>query len=270
MRRALLHGLALACLTLWVPGWVSPAYAASMPARIVEAARTAEAAYADGDYPRAIAAYREVLNAGYFSGSLYYDLGSACHRSGEQGWAIAYLEEARRLSPRDADIRHNLALARGGARADAPQLQTSWLLDLLASLLDAAAPFEVMRGLLIAVWAAALTGAAVAWLPDGSLRRGLRRVAFVALIAVGLAAAGLALKAYQVHSAASGVVVADETEVRSGPLASETVQFVLHGGTLVHLGRNTGAWRELRLSDEMRGWVPVDAVLALRAPRWFP
>ena len=94
-------------------------------------------------------------------------------------------------------------------------------------------------------------------------------LALVALL-IGLSAIGLMLKAYQIASAPSGVIVADEAQVHSGPRESETVQFVLHAGTLLHLGRPAGEWREVWISDQMRGWVTEEAVVSLSKPRWLP
>jgi len=48
------------------------------------------------------------------------------------------------------------------------------------------------------------------------------------------------------------------------------VHFVLHEGTLVYLGRRAGDWREVWLSDQMRGWAPRESLMDFRPARWLP
>ncbi len=97
-------------------------------------------------------------------------------------------------------------------------------------------------------------------------RRALPVLGALAIVAVG----ALGLKAYQVSSAPSGVVVAAEAQVLAGPRSGETVHFVLHEGTFVYLGRQAGEWREVWLSDQMRGWAPRESLMAFRPARWLP
>lgn len=67
--------------------------------------------YQKQDYNQAVQSYLKVLNEGYESAELYYNLGDAYYREGKLGYAILNYERALKLSPGDDDIRHNLALA---------------------------------------------------------------------------------------------------------------------------------------------------------------
>ncbi len=242
--------------------------ASGPPHGVVEAVRAAEAAYAAGRYDEAVAGYRQALDSGWASADLYYNAGCASFKAGQIGWAVAYLEEARRLAPRDPDIRHNLRIASARGRDLLPEEEPSWFLGVLAGVLDGIAPRDFIRVLLILIWvgAAALIAR---WLAPPIVRRGAGWALWVVAAVAALTAGGIGLKAYQITSAPSGVVVAAEARVLSGPQDGETVQFVLHEGTLLHLGRWAGDWREVWLSEEMRGWLPVESVVDLHGPRWF-
>lgn len=256
----------------WACLWLVPGAARGgpiPPQSVVESVRQAEGAYEAARYDEALDLYRRVLASGWTSAALYYNLGCASFKAGRIGWAVAYLEEARQLSPRDPSIRRNLAIALSRGRDRLPEEGPSWLLDLMAGLLDSYAPSDVVRGLLALLWIGAL-GLAATWLRPGGVRRWARGVLLLVAVLIVLGGAGLALKAYQIASAPSGVVVAREAHVLSGPREGETVQFVLHEGTLLHLGRAAGAWREVWLSDEMRGWLSEEAVATLRGPWWLP
>lgn len=263
--------LGLVVLALLLPAGVVSVQASQRPQQsIVEALRQAEAAYEDGRYGDALALYERVADAGWQSAELYYNLGCAAFKEGRVGWAVAYLEEARRLAPRDPNIRHNLNIASSRSRDRLPEEERpSWLLLALTRLLDSYAPADGVRALLVLLWASA-AGLLLYWLGPPFLRRP-SRYALLLCGALGLiAVVGISLKAYQIATAPSGVVVASEAQILSGPRSGETVQFVLHEGTLLHLGRDAGAWREIWLNEEMRGWLPSEQVAALRSPNWLP
>jgi tetratricopeptide (TPR) repeat protein len=259
--------MALLCGTLAIA--VGSVAAATPPAAVVASLRDAEAAYAQGDFVPALEGYRRVLATGRTSASLYYDLGCAAQKAGETGWAIAYFEEARRRAPHDPDIRHNLTLTLTQARDRGAQETASPLLDKLAGLLDRFAPADAVIVVALALWIAALTLLGSWFLRDPS-RAWARRARPWAGGLVALAIALLLIKVYQIHSAPSGVIVEGQVGVRVGPSDTETVQFALHSGTFVRVGRHAADWVEVALTSEMRGWVPQTAVHGLSAPRWAP
>ena len=86
--------------------------AAAQPDRLDRSFERATAAYRQGQYARAVERYRGILDSGYASGALYYNLGNAYVRLDRLGPAIRYYEKARRLWPDDPRLRHNLEQAR--------------------------------------------------------------------------------------------------------------------------------------------------------------
>ena len=79
-----------------------------------EAAQTFEQAnqlYLQAKYPDAIAQYEKILQSGFESGELYFNLGNAYYKSGSIQKAILNYERARQLLPRDEDVQFNLQLA---------------------------------------------------------------------------------------------------------------------------------------------------------------
>ncbi|MDD3296765.1 MAG: tetratricopeptide repeat protein [Candidatus Omnitrophica bacterium] len=63
--------------------------------------------YKEAKYEEAITAYKEIIDKGYESGSLYYNLGNCFFKKGEFGRAIAYYEKAKLLMPQDRDLEAN-------------------------------------------------------------------------------------------------------------------------------------------------------------------
>src|SRR5690606_5719538 len=62
-------------------------------------------------YQEAINSFKEVLDAGYVSASLYYNIGNAYYKLDDIPSALLYYEKALRLAPGDEDIRFNIQLA---------------------------------------------------------------------------------------------------------------------------------------------------------------
>jgi len=239
------------------------------PHSVGEHIQQAQAAYDAAEYEQAARLYRDILASGWTSSALLYNAGCAAYKAGETGWSVYYFEEARRRSPRDPEIRHNLRLALSRVRDRRTEEADSGMLTLLADALDAYSPADVVSLLLALLWAlAAVLG--VHWFAGASVGpwtgRGLRAIGVAALVAV----AALLVKLYQVHSAPSAVVVAEQVAVRSGPREEESARFMLHGGTLLHEGRAAGDWQEIWLTPEMRGWLPRASLARLSASGWLP
>ena len=67
--------------------------------------------YMQRQYDKAEDCYARVLQLGYESGDLYYNLGNSYYKQKEFGRAILYYEKALLLKPGDDDIKQNLAMA---------------------------------------------------------------------------------------------------------------------------------------------------------------
>lgn len=66
---------------------------------------------AAGHLDQAGAIYQQLLDQGVEDAVLLYNLGNVAMLQNDPGRALALYQQAAELSPRDADIRHNLALA---------------------------------------------------------------------------------------------------------------------------------------------------------------
>lgn len=82
---------------------------AEEPDKVMEKANRA---YMNETYHEAIELYESILKMEMESSVLYYNLGNAYYQTGQIGRAILNYERARRLSPNDEAIIHNLRIAR--------------------------------------------------------------------------------------------------------------------------------------------------------------
>src|SRR5262245_41102750 len=68
--------------------------------------------YEQGKFTEAASAYQKLVQSGYASTAVYFNLGNAFFKAGQIGQAVAAYRQAERISPRDPDLRANLQFAR--------------------------------------------------------------------------------------------------------------------------------------------------------------
>ncbi|MCI0451225.1 MAG: tetratricopeptide repeat protein [Candidatus Latescibacteria bacterium] len=235
----------------------------------------ANAAYEAGDYAAAIDDYTRVAEAGVVSSDLYYNLGNAYFKDGGLGRAVLWYERARRLAPRDPDVRDNLDLTRSLLRDK--QLVTAeprWRRALLAwhrdtttaeSVVAASALYALLclLGVLFVFrqseWFSRLY-ARLSILSPGRLlgldkAQDLGVAMAIVFLVVGALTTSAVSKVRAEGARAQGVVVAQEVSVFSGPSRDASVQFKVHEGTLVSVRDARPGWVRVDLPGDLSGWV---------------
>lgn len=230
--------------------------AACFPARLhsadsrQELFNAAGKSYEQGDYERAAAKYEQIAGEGILSPDLYYNLGNAYYRLGNRGKAMLWYERARRLAPRDEDIRHNLELARQDLEDEEGAL---W--ELLDRLLT---PFELAWTVTALFWALCIAASLALWL-HWPWRRW--RLPFLAIFSfLFFASLWLGGRMHNLQ-APWGVLVQAGVQVRSGPGEQFAVGFTAPPGQRVLILNQRGAWVEIGVpSRSLKGWVTEGAV----------
>jgi tetratricopeptide (TPR) repeat protein len=69
-------------------------------------------AYKSKDFNRALTLYDSLINRGYYSKALYYNLGNTYYNMDSLGKAMLYFEKALKLDPHNKNIQHNIFLTR--------------------------------------------------------------------------------------------------------------------------------------------------------------
>ena len=81
--------------------------------------------YEQGSYADAISEYSKLLGQDIESGHLFYNMGNAYFKKGELGQAILHYEKAKRLIPRDSDLKLNYKFALSQINADTAKISAS-------------------------------------------------------------------------------------------------------------------------------------------------
>jgi tetratricopeptide (TPR) repeat protein len=193
--------------------------------------------YARGKYADAAAAYEKLRQTGEASAALLFNCGNAEFKAGHLGKAIAAYRQAALLTPRDAELRANLAFVRNQVQG-ATFRETRWR--------DWAGALTLNEGaVLTAVFLWALFGLLAARQLQPTLVPKLRGVTRWVLALTILSGAILGWQTANHFKAEVAVVTAAEATARSGPFDDAQSAFTAHDGA------------ELRVLDRHEDWVQV-------------
>jgi tetratricopeptide (TPR) repeat protein len=217
--------------------------------------------YQENDFPGALEAYQEILEAGLESSDLYYNLGNVYFKLGELGRSILNYERALDLAPGDPDVRANLELARSLTADEIEPLPRFWVLS-VGSWWTNLLPRRILILAAVLTYVLGAVGACARIL---SRRATLARVGTWIMIggALGLLFFGTTLLGREgvFGKAEWGIVMVEEVSVRSAPAAEDDLTlFRVHEGTKVRLDQQTDLWSEIVLADGRVGWVPSEVL----------
>ena len=223
--------------------------------------------YLNGQYELAVETYTSIVDSGYASGELFYNLGNAYYKSHNITMALVNYERAHILKPKDKDILHNLEVAREFVvdRIDIlPEffLKRAWVGFVKTFDADIWAIMSLLTFILsLALFLAYFF----------SKRVELRRVTFwTAILLMFLSLSALVFASQQnrfITKHNQAIIRTPSVAIKSSPDDnSGTDLFLLHEGTKVTIADELGNWREVVLSDGNRGWLKESDLIRLYEP----
>ncbi len=216
--------------------------------------------YMNREYDLAASSYAKVINQGFESGELYYNLGNAYYKQDFLARAILCYERALLLKPGDEDIRQNLALANARIIDKIDPIPDFFLARWVKSVPWLFSPdrWAIISLVLFVLALGAFLGFVM------SHGYTMKRVAF----ATGILLAVLSLtgmlsmwnRAKQLTQSGSAIIMTSSVNAKSSPDEQSTNIFVLHEGTKVMLLDSVQNWKEIRIADGNKGWVLKEAL----------
>jgi len=215
--------------------------------------------YQEGRYEAAIKAYQGLIDLGWESGNLYYNLGNSYFKEGKLGLAVLSYERARGFIPNDSDLRSNYDYTLQLLNLE-PRLFGNWLektVDTLfqAMTIDSSTIFLFFIYIILIIFL-------ISGLFFGSLKRfpGLVICALIPLFV--LSAYALNRKIHYLNNFA--VVVSSEADAKFEPLKNATTYFKLNEGTRVEIAERAGDWYKVRRFDNKLGWINKEALKKIK------
>lgn len=220
----------------------------------------AEKFYAEAKYDSATIAYQKVLEAGYHSAELYYNLGNCFYKDNEIPSAILYYEKALKLDPSNEDVLFNLNLANTRIQDKIEALPLLFFIRWYVGLYNMFSVDTWAKISLILFSICALLSLFY-FLGKNIV---VRKTGFyLGLIFVFLSAASLFLtyKKYESQLEQSqAIVFQPSVTVKSSPNANGVDLFVIHEGTKLQVIDKVGAWCEIKIANGSIGWIEIKTV----------
>ncbi|MFC7356062.1 tetratricopeptide repeat protein [Jejudonia soesokkakensis] len=222
-----------------------------------------KAAYKSERYQDAINAWMKVLDNEQHSASLYFNLGNAHYKMNHVGLSVYYYEKALQLSPNDADIKTNLAFAQN-ARIDAIEplpktIFAKWNASVLQ--LFTFEGWALLSVILVSTFVLLFLGY---YFSASERNKRMLFISSILSVIMGIAALTMAFKTYSdVTSNNPAIVLAEISEVKSGPSLGSDNAFTLHEGTKVQILDTEDDWLRIKLADGKEGWLPANDVKQL-------
>ena len=214
--------------------------------------------YQKQQYDKAIQAYGKVLNEGYESAELYYNLGNAYYRKGNLGYAILNYERALKLSPGDDDIRHNLALANSRTIDRISTLPEFFIFQWWESFLA----LLTFSGWVHLSYIFYLFSIGLIIFYFFTRRGDYQRIAFftgiVVLFLFAVTISISVIKYNREYNVKKGVVVQQSATAKLSPDPDSKDAFVIHEGLKVKIEDKVDNYYRIRLQDGKLGWLPQD------------
>jgi tetratricopeptide (TPR) repeat protein len=205
--------------------------------------------YAEGKFAAAASAYEKLLQAGAQSPALLFNDANAEFKAGHLGKAIAAYRRAAQISPRDAELRANLAFVRNqvpGANAR-ERFWQNWLGVL--TLNEGAVLTAVLFWLTAALFIARQIRPAL--VPK------LKSATQILVVLTFFAGTVLALQAANHFASATAVVTADNVTARSGPFDDAQSAFTARDGAELPVLDRRDGWVQVANGTGKTGWLPV-------------
>jgi tetratricopeptide (TPR) repeat protein len=212
--------------------------------------------YMDGEYEMAVQTYQSIIDSGFASSELYYNLGNAYYKSHDITMALVNYERARILKPNDPEIQHNLEIAR----------------EFVVDRIEVLPEFFIRRAYVgfvkifdADIWALVSVisfGLALGlFLSYFFMKRIILRKAsfWSGVLFMVIAASTFIFATHQnnlVTKHNQAIILTPSVTIISSPdEESGTDLFLLHEGTKVTISDELGEWREVVLSDGNSGWL---------------
>lgn len=221
---------------------------------------SANAAYAKGNYEKAIEQYESLVDINLVSAELYFNLGNAYYKTNNIGLAILNYERAKKLNPEDEDLTTNLKLANQKTEDKidaAPQLFLSEWKNGIVDIYDE----RTWSIICILLFTISLFLIGLYIVSQSSTLKKLGFFTGVVLLIATVFTYFIAQHKYELTKYSSDAIVISSTATITGsPNEKGTKLFILHEGTKVVIMEEQTDWTEIKIANGNVGWIKSNLI----------
>ena len=218
--------------------------------------------YTDGKYQMAIDGYKDILNSGFESAELYYNLGNAFYKLNNIPESNFFYEKARSISPTDEDILINLSFAQNLRIDKIEKLPITQTQNFKINILNLLSEKGWSVLLIILAWIACVSF--VLYLSVNN--SGNKRIFFTQFIILMIGLIVVSTINYEkknLNNEKFAIIYDKEIEVWSEPNKISELKFLLHEGTKVKQVDTIQDWVNIQLENGTLGWIQSSSIKTL-------
>ena len=222
--------------------------------------KDAEKAYDSKNFKISIQHYQKLINEGYKSYQLYFNLGNSYYRNNELGKAIYYYELASKSNPADDDIKINLAIATSKTIDKVNSKENFFITAIKTNILLSFSTFTWSIFTISFISLASI----LFFIFINSNNILIKRISFIGtcfcfiLFTLSYFLGYTSLKSKSENKFA--IITSKEIKILNEPTISGISKFNLHEGTKIRVVENKGEWILIKLDNGNEGWIKTTDV----------
>lgn len=221
-------------------------------------------AYQNGKFELAIKTYQDILQEGYQSADLYYNLGNAYFKLNELASSIYNYEKALLLNPNHQDAINNLEFVKRSTIDVIEPLPKTFFQRINDAVIYPisyntwawwAVAFALLSSILFILY----------YFSQYSHRKKLYFILSFISLGIFLILLTLGIKArHHYIKDQPAIVFTKQVNVNNEPTASASSVFILHEGTKVQVIDYDNDWYKIEIADGKSGWLQKDEIKLLK------
>ena len=222
--------------------------------------KDAEKAYDSKNFKISIQHYQKLINEGYKSYQLYFNLGNSYYRNNELGKAIYYYELASKSNPADDDIKINLAIAASKTIDKVNSKENFFITAIKTNILLSFSTFTWSIFTISFISLASI----LFFIFINSNNILIKRISFIGtcfcfiFFTLSYFLGYTSLKSKSENKFA--IITSKEIKILNEPTISGISKFNLHEGTKIRIVENKGEWILIKLDNGNEGWIKTTDV----------
>lgn len=221
----------------------------------------ANSLYNENAYDSALALYEEIVEQGYSSATLYYNLGNTYYKLKNYPLAIYNYEKSLKLDPNNDDTKHNIEIAKlflTDKIEAVPELFIKTWWNNLSNM------FTLNTWSIISLVMIGCSLACIFFYITAKTRGLKKSMFFTGLLMIVLAICSISISAKKhnyISTHNEGIIITPTITIKSSPSNSSVDLFVLHEGSKVKILDKTEGWEKIKIANGSIGWLPSTAVI---------
>lgn len=215
----------------------------------------AEQLYSIAKYDSAALIYQSIIDSGYQSPELYYNLGNTYYKLQEIPSAILYYEKAIKLNPNDENIIHNLNLCNSLIPDRIEEMPKLFFIQWYQGLYNYF-PIDTWAMIGLILFSLFAFFLLIYFLSSRLLWKKLgfwSAFLFLILASFAFFLTSQKYSSFKQHNEA--IIFIPSITVKSSPAKNSVDLFVIHEGTKVTILDQVGTWKKIKIQNGSIGWI---------------